>query len=143
MSDGRSPRPSWRGSNRSGAGVRATSRFRGRSCPVGPFAPVPRAWSRLEEMRSVEVVMRNPSGLHARPATLFTEAAAGFAAKVTVENLTRGNGPVDAKSMLMLLTAGVSKDHRIRLVADGADEDAAIDALVALVESGLGEPSTA
>ena len=40
----------------------------------------------------------------------------------------------------MLLTAGVSKDHRIRLVADGPDEDAAIDALVGLVESGLGEP---
>ena len=91
-------------------------------------------------MRSVEIVMRNPSGLHARPATLFTEAAAGFAAKVTVENLTRGKGPVDAKSMLMLLTAGVSKDHRVRLVADGPDEDAAIDSLVGLVESGLGEP---
>jgi phosphotransferase system HPr (HPr) family protein len=94
-------------------------------------------------MRSVEIVMRNPSGLHARPATLFTEAAAGFAAKITVENVTRGKGPVDAKSMLMLLTAGVSKDHRVRLVAAGPDEDAAIDSLVGLVESGLGEPSAA
>ena len=94
-------------------------------------------------MRSVEVVMRNPSGLHARPATLFTEAAARFAAKITVENLTRGKGPVDAKSILMLLTAGVSKDHRVRLVADGTDEDAAIDSLRGLVESGLGEPGTA
>ncbi len=94
-------------------------------------------------MRAVEIVMRNPSGLHARPAALFTEAAAAFAAKVTVENLTRGKGPVDAKSMLMLLTVGVSKDHRIRLVADGVDEDAAIDSLVGLVESGLGEPGTA
>ena len=74
---------------------------------------------------------------------MFTEAAAGFAAKITVENLTRGKGPVDAKSILMLLTAGVSKDHRIRLVADGPDEDAAIDSLVGLVESGLGEPGSA
>jgi len=90
-------------------------------------------------MRSVEVIIRNGSGLHARPAALFTEAAAQFAATVTVENLTRGKGPVDAKSTLMLLTAGVSKDHRVRLVADGPDEDAAIDALVALVDSGLGE----
>jgi phosphotransferase system HPr (HPr) family protein len=94
-------------------------------------------------MRSVEIVMRNPSGLHARPAALFTEAAGRFAAKVTIENLTRGKGPVDGKSMLMLLTAGVSKDHRVRLVADGTDEDAAIDSLVGLVESGLGEPSPA
>lgn len=92
-------------------------------------------------MRSVEIAMRNPSGLHARPATLFTEAAAGFASKVTVENLTRGKGPVDGKSILMLLTAGVAKDHQVRLVVDGPDEDAAIDALVGLVESGLGEPA--
>jgi len=94
-------------------------------------------------MRSIELVMANPSGLHARPATLFTEAAARFTSRITVENLTRGSGPVDAKSMLMLLTAGVSKDQRIRLVADGPDEDAAIDSLVALINAGLGEPGTA
>jgi phosphocarrier protein HPr len=94
-------------------------------------------------MRSVELVMSNPSGLHARPATLFTEAAAKYAARITVENLTRKKGPVDAKSTLMLLTAGVSRDHRIRLVADGADEDEAIEALVGLIESGLGEPAEA
>lgn len=87
--------------------------------------------------------MSNPSGLHARPATLFTEAAATFASKITVENLSRGKGPVDAKSTLMLLTAGVSRDHRIRLVADGADEDKAVDALIGLIESGLGEPPPA
>ena len=92
-------------------------------------------------MRSVDLVMSNPSGLHARPATLFTEAAASFTSKVTVENLSRGKGPVDAKSTLMLLTAGVSRGHEIRLAADGPDEDEAIDALVALVDSGLGEPS--
>jgi phosphocarrier protein len=91
-------------------------------------------------MRSVELVVSNPSGLHARPATLFTEAATEFESKITVENLTGGKGPVDAKSTLMLLTAGVSRDHHIRLAADGPDEDAAIDALVGLVSSGLGEP---
>ena len=94
-------------------------------------------------MRSIELVVRNPSGLHARPATLFTQKAAEFSARITVENLDRGKGPVDGKSILMLLTAGVSRDHRVRLAADGADEDQAIDALVALVESGLGEPSGA
>ena len=94
-------------------------------------------------MRSVELVVRNPSGLHARPAALFTRTAGGFAAKITVENLDRGNGPVDVKSMLMLLTAGVSRDQRIRLTADGPDEDAAIAALVELVESGIGEPPAA
>jgi phosphotransferase system HPr (HPr) family protein len=94
-------------------------------------------------MRSIEVVVGNPSGLHARPAALFTAKAAEFTARVTVENLDRGKGPVDAKSMLMLLTAGVSRDHRIRLTADGPDEDAAIAALAELIESGLGEPPAA
>jgi phosphotransferase system HPr (HPr) family protein len=94
-------------------------------------------------MRSVELVVRNPSGLHARPAALFTRTAGGFAATITVENLDRGKGPVDVKSMLMLLTAGVSRDQRIRLTADGPDEDAAIAALTELVESGIGEPPAA
>ena len=91
-------------------------------------------------MRDVEIEMTNPSGLHARPATLFTEAAARFDSRITVENLTRGKGPVDAKSILMVLTAGISNAHRIRLVAEGADETEAIDALVELIASGLGEP---
>ena len=93
-------------------------------------------------MRSVNLVVSNPSGLHARPATLFTEAAASFTSQITVENLSRGKDPVDAKSTLLLLTAGVSRGHEVRLVAEGPDEDKAIDALVALVDSGLGEPST-
>ena len=90
-------------------------------------------------MRAVDLVVANPSGLHARPATVFTEAAATFASTVTVENLTNGKGPVDAKSILLLLTAGVSSGHRIRIAASGADEDAAVEALARLVEGGLGE----
>ena len=91
-------------------------------------------------MQSIELTVKNPSGLHARPASLFSAAAAGFTSSVTVENLTRGKGPVDAKSTLLLLTAGVSSGHEVRLVADGADEEAAIDELVKLIESGIGEP---
>lgn len=90
-------------------------------------------------MRTVELVVTNPSGLHARPATLFTETAARFSARITIENLDRAKGPVDAKSILMLLTAGVSRDQRVRLAADGPDEEEALAALAALVESGLGE----
>jgi phosphotransferase system HPr (HPr) family protein len=90
-------------------------------------------------VRTTELVVANPSGLHARPATLFTEAAAKFTSTVTVENLSNGKGPVDAKSILLLLTAGVSRDHRIRISAAGIDEDEAVEALVQLVQSGLGE----
>jgi phosphocarrier protein len=90
-------------------------------------------------MRSLELVVTNPSGLHARPATLFTETAAAFSSRITIENIDRGKGPVDAKSILMLLTTGVSRDQRVRLTADGPDEEDALAALAALVESGLGE----
>ncbi|HXG39338.1 MAG TPA: HPr family phosphocarrier protein [Candidatus Limnocylindrales bacterium] len=91
-------------------------------------------------MVSVELVIRNPSGLHARPASLFSESAGRFAARITVENLDRaGARPVDAKSILLLLTAGVQRGNRIRLSADGPDEADAIRTLSKLIEDGLGE----
>ena len=90
-------------------------------------------------MKTVDLVVHNPSGLHARPAALFAETAARFGARITVQNLDRGSPPVEAKSVLFVLTTGVQQGHRIRLTADGADEDAAIETIVSLVEAGLGE----
>ncbi len=90
-------------------------------------------------MPSIELPVPNPSGLHARPATLFVEAAGRFASRITVENLDRGPRVVDAKSILMLLTIGVVRGHRIRVTAEGPDADAALESLRELVESGLGE----
>lgn len=86
-----------------------------------------------------ELVVRNATGLHARPAALFAAAAGQFVAGVTLQNVDRGTPPVDAKSILMVLTAGVESGHRIRLTATGPDEEDAIAALRGLVESGLGE----
>lgn len=90
-------------------------------------------------MKTAQLTVRNPSGLHARPAALFAETAAGFTALITVENLDRGSRPVDAKSILFVLTTGVQQGHRIQLIADGPDEDAALEALRSVVDSGLGE----
>ena len=90
-------------------------------------------------MRTTERIVLNPSGLHARPAAMFVKTAAGFAAKVTLENLDRGAAPIDAKSILMVMSAGVSKGHAIRLTADGADEDDAITTLEAFIDGGMGE----
>lgn len=94
-------------------------------------------------MRSIEVRVTNPSGLHARPATLFVEAAGSFKSRITIENLDRGSRSVDAKSILFLLTIGVLNGHLVRIAADGQDEEAALDALRELIESGLGEPANA
>ena len=90
-------------------------------------------------MISIEIQVENPSGLHARPATLFTEAAAGFQSRITVENIDRGSRAVDAKSILMLLTIGVVSGHCIRISADGPDAEAAVETLRELVATGLGE----
>ena len=90
-------------------------------------------------MQTVEIVVPNPSGIHARPAALFVQTAARFASRVTIENLDRGGRPVNAKSLLMVLSAGVSSGHRIRITGDGPDETEAVSTLEAAVASGLGE----
>jgi phosphocarrier protein HPr len=80
--------------------------------------------------RDVEVA--GELGLHARPAAAFADAAARFAAKVTVE---RDGREVDAKSVLLLLTLDVRQGDHIHLRADGPDESEAVDALTHLVAS--------
>ena len=74
-------------------------------------------------MKEVTVEITNESGLHARPATAFTQLAAKFASKLTIA--------ADAKSILTVLTLGATKGTSVVLTADGADED---DALAALSE---------
>jgi len=93
-------------------------------------------------MPAIELQVRNPAGLHARPAALFVEDAGRFASKITIENLERGPRAVDAKSILMLLTIGVVRGHRIRITADGPDAEEALASLRDLVDSGLGEAIT-
>jgi PTS hybrid protein len=88
---------------------------------------------------AIEVDVRNPSGLHARPAAVFVKAASAMPADVRVANLTTGSGEVSAKSILAVLGLGVSSGHRIRLSVVGEDEDGALRALAELVAGGLGE----
>jgi phosphotransferase system HPr (HPr) family protein len=91
-------------------------------------------------MKSVEVEIRNPSGLHARPAALFVRAAASFKSAVTVQNLTAGSPPVNAKSLIAILSAGLLKGVMVRISANGEDEDQAAADLEAAIKGGLGEP---
>ncbi len=91
-------------------------------------------------MQTVELEVRNPSGLHARPAALFVKTAAGFRSRITIENLSRAGASGDAKSLLTMLGAGVSRGHTIRISAEGEDESQALETLRDLVASGIGEP---
>jgi phosphotransferase system HPr (HPr) family protein len=91
-------------------------------------------------MAEATVELRNPSGLHARPAAVFVKAAMGFKSDVRITNLTRDAGKTaTAKSMLGVLGLGVSKGHEIRITAEGEDADEAVRTLRDLVDSGLGE----
>ena len=91
-------------------------------------------------MADVTLEVRNPSGLHARPAALFVKAAAAFRAEVRLTNLSRNaERSASAKSLLAVLGLGVSCGHRLRIEAEGADAAEALASLARLVADGLGE----
>jgi phosphotransferase system HPr (HPr) family protein len=96
--------------------------------------------TRTEPVPATEIEVRNPSGLHARPAALFVETARQVSADVRVANLSRNPQQVaSARSLLAILALGVSPGHTIRIETQGADAEQALMALRELVESGLGE----
>jgi len=82
------------------------------------------------------VVICNKRGLHARAAARFVHLAGRFSARIQV---SRDGWTVDGKSILGLLLLAAAAGTRITLAADGPDEQAAADALGALVAGGFGE----
>ena len=87
-------------------------------------------------MCAKEVLVQNQVGLHARPATFFIQKANEYKASIWVEKEERR---VNAKSLLGVLSLGIVGGVTIRIIADGSDEQDAVDALVKLVESGFAE----
>lgn len=90
-------------------------------------------------LKSVEIEIRNESGLHARPAAVVVRAAAGFRSRIGLENATLAGPTADAKSLVGVLAAGVERGHRVRIWAEGDDEAEAIEVLSELLRGGLGE----
>jgi len=84
--------------------------------------------------RAVEVV--NQLGVHARAAAKFVHVASRFEARVRV---ARSGREIDGKSILGILLLAAAHGTTIVISADGADEQAALESLSALVESGFGE----
>ncbi|MBQ1244421.1 MAG: HPr family phosphocarrier protein [Clostridia bacterium] len=87
-------------------------------------------------MVSREVKIINSIGLHARPATFFIQKANFFKSNVWVEKDDR---KVNAKSLLGVLSLGIAKGMTINIIAEGVDEDVALESLCALIESGFEE----
>lgn len=79
-----------------------------------------------------ETVVNNQVGLHARPATFFIQKANEFKSSIWVEKDERR---VNAKSLLGVLSLGIVKGTSIVLIGDGPDEEAAVGALVELINS--------
>ena len=83
-----------------------------------------------------KVMVQNQVGRHARPATFFIQKANEFKSSIWVEKEERR---VNAKSLLGVLSLGIVGGTEIDIIADGSDEQEAVDSLVALVESGFAE----
>ncbi len=87
-------------------------------------------------MVSQKVVIKNPTGLHLRPAGILCKEAMKFRSMITFT--FRGNS-ANAKSVLSVLGACVKCGDEIEFCCDGDDEAEALAALVDVIESGLGE----
>ncbi len=83
-------------------------------------------------MTKKDVTIQNEKGLHARPATFFIQKANSYRCSVWVENSDR---KANAKSLLGVLSLAVSKGDVVTLIADGTDEQEAVEGLAALIES--------
>ena len=89
-------------------------------------------------MTSCTVVIVNALGLHARAAARFVHVASGFVSAVRV---ARAGREIDGKSIMGLLLLSAAQGSELRITADGADEEAAMASLCALVHRGFDEGS--
>lgn len=83
-----------------------------------------------------ETVIRNKEGLHFRPIMQFVDAASRFSARVTVHCEDRN---ADACSPMELLMLMATQGTKVKVVAEGADAQAALNTLVGLIDSGFNE----
>ncbi len=83
-----------------------------------------------------EVTINNQVGLHARPATFFIQKANEFKSSVWIEKDERR---VNAKSLLGVLSLGIVKGTSVNIIADGSDEEEAVDTLAELIDTGFAE----
>lgn len=83
-----------------------------------------------------QVTVRNRAGIHTRPASMIVKTASNFDAEIF---LRRDNYEINGKSVIGVMTLAAEQGATLTLVVDGADEEAAVDALVELFEDGFGE----
>ncbi|MDY2787957.1 MAG: HPr family phosphocarrier protein [Atopobium sp.] len=90
-------------------------------------------------MVSKQTTIKNATGLHARPASAFVMEAKKYQSNITIADVDKGTAPANAKSIMMILAAGLGTGVTVEIACDGPDEQEACDALIALIDSGFGE----
>ena len=87
-------------------------------------------------MVTQKATIKNPTGLHLRPAGLFCRTAVQFKSKITFQFR---DTTANAKSVLSVLGACIKRGDEIELICQGEDEQEALAAMVKIIEDGLGE----
>ncbi|MDH7483626.1 MAG: HPr family phosphocarrier protein [Spirochaetales bacterium] len=87
-------------------------------------------------MVEAETTIRNRAGIHARPSALIAQTAVKFASRIYLE---KAGNRINAKSIMGIITLAASFGTRIKILAEGPDEQQAVDAIKALFESGFNE----
>ncbi|MDA8194897.1 MAG: HPr family phosphocarrier protein [Thermaerobacter sp.] len=82
------------------------------------------------------VTIRNPTGLHARPASTLVQLAKSFQSEIT---LSHGDKAANAKSILAVLSLGATQGTCIRIATQGPDAEPALRAVESAINEGLGE----
>lgn len=90
-------------------------------------------------MPKTKLTVKHEVGLHARPAAMFVKMASSFPCDIKVRNATKNSGQANAKSILSILTLGVTQGHEIEIETSGEGADEALGALTDLVENNFGE----
>lgn len=78
-------------------------------------------------MKSFTAIVQDPTGLHARPATLLVQAANQFKSKILIKTSAGATG--DVKSIINLLALGIKQGDKIEVVVEGEDESLAADGI--------------
>jgi phosphocarrier protein len=78
------------------------------------------------------VTITNRAGIHARPAAMLVQTTKNFQSNIYFE---KGTDRINAKSIMGIITLGAAYGTEIKIIAEGADENAAMDTLIRLFES--------
>jgi len=87
-------------------------------------------------MKTCQITIPNKLGLHARAAARLVSTASQFVAEIYLE---KGETRVNGKSIMGVMMLAAGQGSRLTLIADGIDEEPALEALCQLVETGFGE----